>query len=71
MTRKGVEYYPVLLMLMRWGDRYYVSPEGPPVLLRHKACGGPLDPQVVCSCCRAPIKPEEVTFEISERAQAA
>ena len=63
VTRKGVEYYPVLLMLMRWGDRYYVSPEGPPVLLKHKTCGKALDPQVVCSCCRAPIKPEDVHFE--------
>lgn len=67
VTRKGVEYYPVLLMLMRWGDRYYVSPEGPPVLLRHKSCGKSLDPQVVCSCCRQPIKPEDVRFEITER----
>lgn len=70
VTRKGVEYYPVLLMLLRWGDRYYVSPEGPPVVLRHKDCGHALDPQVVCSCCRAPIAPEEVRFEVVERPQA-
>lgn len=70
VTRKGVEYYPVLLMLMRWGDRYYVSPEGPPVLLVHKPCGNPLDPQAVCSCCRKPIKPEDVHFTIKERAAA-
>lgn len=66
LTRKGVEYYPVLLMLMIWGDRYYASPEGAPVVLFHKACGKPLDPQVICSCCRAPIRPEDVSFEISE-----
>lgn len=64
VTRKGVEYYPVLLMLMRWGDRYYVSPEGPPVILNHHGCGHPLDPQVVCSHCRAPVRAEDVTFEI-------
>lgn len=68
LTRKGVEYYPVLLMLMRWGDRYYVSPEGPPVILYHKDCGKDLDPQVVCSCCREPIKPEDVTFSIAPSA---
>ena len=71
VTRKGVEYYPVLLMLMRWGDRYYVSPEGPPVLLLHKACGQPLDPQVVCSECRLPLTPEDVSFTITERPAAA
>ncbi len=70
VTRKGVEYYPVLLMLMRWGDRYYVSPEGPPVLLLHKTCGQPLDPQVVCSECRLPLTPEDVSFTITERASA-
>lgn len=71
VTRKGVEYYPVLLMLMRWGDRYYVSPEGPPVLLKHTACGQPLDPQVVCSECRLPLTPEDVSFTITERTTAA
>jgi DNA-binding HxlR family transcriptional regulator len=66
LSRKGVEYYPVLLMLMRWGDRYYVSPEGPPVNLYHRPCGGPLDPQVVCSSCRLPIRPEDVSFDITD-----
>lgn len=68
LTRKGVEYYPVLLMLMRWGDRYYVSPEGPPLILRHKACDHALQPEVVCSHCRATLRPEDVSFEIEERA---
>lgn len=67
LTRKGVEYYPVLLMLMRWGDRYYVSPEGPPVILFHKDCGKALDPQVVCSACRQPIAPEDVTYEVRDK----
>ena len=71
LTRKGVEYYPVLLMLLRWGDKYYVSPEGPPLVLLHKACRGPLDPQVVCSECRVPVDPEDVHYRISERAAVA
>lgn len=70
LTRKGVEYYPVLLMLMKWGDCHYVSPAGPPLLLVHKGCGKALDPQVVCSECRAPVSPEEVTYSIRERAAA-
>lgn len=67
LTRKGVEYYPVLLMLMIWGDQYYASPEGPPVLLYHKNCDQLLNPQVVCSCCREPIVPEEVKFDIIDQ----
>ncbi|HEX8412582.1 MAG TPA: helix-turn-helix domain-containing protein [Sphingomicrobium sp.] len=71
LTRKGVEYYPVLLMLMRWGDQYYVSPEGPPLVLEHKDCGHPLNPQVVCSECRGLLEPQDVQYRITERTIAA
>ncbi|MBH1945024.1 helix-turn-helix transcriptional regulator [Erythrobacter sp. YJ-T3-07] len=67
LTRKGAEYYPVLLMLMIWGDRYYASPEGAPVVLYHKNCGKPLDPKVVCSHCRDPIHAPDVEFEIARK----
>lgn len=70
LTRKGIEYYPVLLMLMIWGDCYYASPEGAPVVLYHKTCGMPLDPKVICSACRGPIAAEEVTFHILSKPSA-
>ena len=66
LTEKAIDYYPILLMLLQWGDTYYVSPEGPPLLLTHKPCGHELTPVVVCSHCRQPVAPEEVTFEIAE-----
>lgn len=66
LTEKAIDYYPILLMLLQWGDTYYVSPEGPPLLLTHKPCGHELTPVVVCSHCREPVAPEEVTFEIAE-----
>ena len=57
----------MLLMLMIWGDRYYASPEGAPVVLYHKGCGKPLDPKVVCSHCRDPIHASDVEFEIARK----
>jgi DNA-binding HxlR family transcriptional regulator len=63
-TRKGAAYFPALLMLMEWGDKYYGSPEGPPVLLTHTACGKPLKPEVVCSECNTPIVAKQVTFAL-------
>ncbi len=66
LTEKGIDYYPVLLMLLRWGDTYYVSPEGPPLLLRHKAHGHDLEPAVTCSCCSQPVEAHDVTFEVIE-----
>lgn len=66
LTEKAIDYYPILLMLMRWGDIYYVSPEGPPLLLSHKPCGKDLHTQVTCSECGEPIVPDEVSFEVVE-----
>jgi len=66
LTEKGIDYYPVLLMLLRWGDKYYVSPEGPPLLLRHKSHGHDLEPAVTCSCCSQPVEPHAVDFEVFE-----
>lgn len=66
LTEKGLDYYPVLLMLLRWGDKYYVSPEGPPLILRHKSGSHELDPAVTCSCCARPVEPHDVTFEVIE-----
>ncbi|MBU1376481.1 MAG: helix-turn-helix transcriptional regulator [Alphaproteobacteria bacterium] len=68
LTEKGIDYYPVLLMLLQWGDKYYVSPEGPPLVLRHKADGHDLEPAVTCSCCSQPVEPHDVTFEVIEAA---
>lgn len=68
LTRKGVAYYPALLMLLVWGDRYYVSPEGPPLVLTHKACGGALKPAMVCSHCRAPLEARDVEFSLEAQA---
>ncbi|WP_309643988.1 helix-turn-helix domain-containing protein [Phenylobacterium sp.] len=66
LTEKGIDYYPVLLMLLQWGDKYYVSPEGPPLLLTHKADGHDLEAAVTCSCCSQPVEPHDVTFEVIE-----
>jgi DNA-binding HxlR family transcriptional regulator len=38
LTDKGAELLPVLVALMRWGDRW-LQPDGPPVELRHSGCG--------------------------------
>src|SRR6202030_1771204 len=48
LTDKGLDLYPVLVALMQWGDRYEVDPAGPPVLLRHRDCGEPVQLQLSC-----------------------
>lgn len=48
LTSKGLDLYPVLVALMQWGDRYESGPEGPPVLLRHRDCGEPVQLRLSC-----------------------
>ena len=48
LTPKGLDLYPVLVGLMRWGDQYATGPGGPPVLLRHRDCGQPVRLQLSC-----------------------
>jgi DNA-binding HxlR family transcriptional regulator len=48
LTPKGLDLYPVLVGLMRWGDQYAAGPGGPPVLLRHRDCGQPVRLQLSC-----------------------
>ena len=37
LTEKGLDLWPVMIGLLHWGDRYLAEPEGPPMLIRHKA----------------------------------
>ena len=40
LTAKGRDLWPVLFELVAWGDRHAPAPQGPPVVLRHRDCGG-------------------------------
>jgi DNA-binding HxlR family transcriptional regulator len=48
LTEAGMDFYPVLVALLRWGDRHLSEPEGPSVELLHRDCGEPVD--VVLRC---------------------
>jgi len=48
LTEKGRDLLPVLISLLQWGDRWVCDPNGPPILLEHKGCGGGLFVDVVC-----------------------
>ena len=62
LTAKGMDVYPIILTLMKWGDRWLATRDGPPLVLYHAPCGQRLDPIVVCDACDAEIDPREVSF---------
>ena len=61
LTAAGRDLYPVITMLMRWGDRYLAGPEGPPLVLRHHTCGELADPALLCGRCGEPLRPGDTT----------
>jgi DNA-binding HxlR family transcriptional regulator len=50
LTRKGVDLWPVLVALMKWGDKH-TARNGPPVVMRHVGCGGEIDDRRICTAC--------------------
>lgn len=61
LTEMGRDWYSVQLALVAWGDKWLGNPEGPSVQYVHLACGHAFRPTVVCSECREPVDPREVT----------
>jgi DNA-binding HxlR family transcriptional regulator len=60
LTEKGADLLPVLLGLMRWGDRWAAGAAGPPVNVVHHGCGQVTEAVTVCSGCGKPLRPAEV-----------
>ena len=58
LTEAGRDLYPVILTLMRWGDKYLAGPTGPPLVLEHR-CGHRLSAEVVCRACGEPVVAEQ------------
>jgi DNA-binding HxlR family transcriptional regulator len=49
LTAAGMDLYPVLVALLRWGDRYLEQPAaGPTLELAHVDCGEPVDVTLRC-----------------------
>jgi hypothetical protein len=63
LTPKGVDLWPVTVELLRWGDRYAAPDAGPPIVLRHKDCGGELGEGRVCMGCGERLQASDVRAE--------
>ncbi len=64
LTEKGRDLYPVIVSLLRWGDRWMAGEGGPPLTLVHKACGHRMHPALVCPDCGEPVGPHDVAAEL-------
>ncbi|WP_406231142.1 winged helix-turn-helix transcriptional regulator [Nocardia sp. NBC_01009] len=59
LTDQGRDLYPVLTMLITWGDKW-LAPEGPPALVVHDDCGRITSGIVTCTNCHTPLTADNV-----------
>lgn len=61
LTEKGLDLYPVIVSLLTWGDRWMDDGEGPPLALRHNACGHLTHPELACPECGGWVGARDIT----------
>ncbi len=60
LTQMGTELCDLLLVMVRWGDRWLAGEDGPPVLYRHHACGQISHVELHCSVCGEPMRATDI-----------
>jgi DNA-binding HxlR family transcriptional regulator len=55
LTEKGLDLWPVLVALVGWGDKHVYGPEGGPMRIVHKECGGTVNDRRICERCGAEL----------------
>lgn len=61
LTEKGRGAFPVLITALQWAQRWYGSPEGPAVILRHTVCGNAFDAVLSCDQCAGPLRGADIS----------
>jgi DNA-binding HxlR family transcriptional regulator len=72
LTEKGLDLWPSLIALLGWGDRHTEYPDGPPMLVFHKECGGSVSDRGVCERCGETLTARDArAVRVAEEALAA
>lgn len=71
LTHKGRDLWPVMVELQQWGDRHSAPAAGPPVVIRHRDCGGTLGEHRACTRCGKQLELGDVRAEAGPGARAA
>lgn len=70
LTEKGIGLWPVLVSLVKWGDKY-AAPSGPPRVIEHRDCGGQVNDHLTCDRCGRPLTARDVITRPGPGAAAA
>lgn len=64
LTDKGLDLYPLVVAMTRWGDRWMSDAAGPPLKLVHKHCGAHSTPGLSCPECGEAVGPRDMQTEM-------
>lgn len=71
LTDKGLELYPIIVSMTRWGDRWMRAKGEPaPARLVHRHCGHVFKPVLTCAACGQATGARDVRVKISSKMQA-
>jgi DNA-binding HxlR family transcriptional regulator len=62
LTDKGLDLYPVIIGLLRWGDKWASGTDGPPLILSHRQCGHDVTPVLSCPACGEELGARDMGF---------
>jgi DNA-binding HxlR family transcriptional regulator len=62
LTEKGLDLWPTLVAMLKWGDKH-VYAGARPKLLFHRDCGGEVSERRTCERCGAELGPRDVRAE--------
>ena len=72
LTDKGRAFYPVVASMIEWAQRWFHSPDGPPLRMEHSACHRAFHPRLICSECRERLRGSAVqVVRIADNADRA
>lgn len=66
-TEMARDFFPVLLAMSAWGNRWRLEPGAPSVQIKHADCGSFCEAVPVCSCCGKPLRPGNVEAKLKLR----
>ena len=70
LTEKGIDLWPVMISLVKWGDKHAAA-AGPPRLIEHRDCGGHVTDHLTCDRCGQPLTARDVITRPGPGVQAA
>lgn len=60
LTAKGRAFFPHVMVMLNWGDKWFRAPEGPATLLTHAGCGRTFTPVLRCSACSKQLRGSQI-----------